>query len=178
VSSPSSYQPSLWRPKSQRASPGYGCGCKQPFGLRISPFEFARNGYGVLVGRNHREPLPILLFGMVPCSSAVVQWRNMWWFNAGVAPVYRDYLVALNTGDTGVPLPISGLWACTRGTSERFRWYRNVSWKNPRDGGASRDDRCLPNLCSEPQISDRDREERSPFRLPIPSRQHCSWLSQ
>jgi len=29
---------------------------------------------------------------------------NMWWFNAGVAPVYRDYLLALNIGDTVVPL--------------------------------------------------------------------------
>jgi hypothetical protein len=29
---------------------------------------------------------------------------NMWWFNAGVAPVYRDYLLALNIGDKVVPL--------------------------------------------------------------------------
>jgi hypothetical protein len=29
---------------------------------------------------------------------------NMWWFNAGVAPVYRDYLLALEVGDTIVPL--------------------------------------------------------------------------
>jgi hypothetical protein len=29
---------------------------------------------------------------------------NMWWFNAGVAPVYRDYLLALEIGDTVVPL--------------------------------------------------------------------------
>jgi hypothetical protein len=29
---------------------------------------------------------------------------NMWWFNAGVAPVYRDYLLALEIGDMMVPL--------------------------------------------------------------------------
>ena len=29
---------------------------------------------------------------------------NMWWFNAGVAPVYRDYLLALEIGDTVLPL--------------------------------------------------------------------------
>jgi hypothetical protein len=29
---------------------------------------------------------------------------NMWWFNAGVAPVYRNYLLALEIGDTIVPL--------------------------------------------------------------------------
>ena len=30
---------------------------------------------------------------------------NMWWFNAGVAPVYRDYLLALRVGDAVIPLP-------------------------------------------------------------------------
>jgi hypothetical protein len=29
---------------------------------------------------------------------------NMWWFNAGVAPVYRDYLLALEIGDAVIPL--------------------------------------------------------------------------
>jgi hypothetical protein len=29
---------------------------------------------------------------------------NMWWFNAGVAPVYRDYLLALEIGETLIPL--------------------------------------------------------------------------
>jgi hypothetical protein len=29
---------------------------------------------------------------------------NMWWFNAGVAPVYQDYQLALNIGDTVLPL--------------------------------------------------------------------------
>jgi Domain of unknown function (DUF4832) len=29
---------------------------------------------------------------------------NMWWFNAGVAPVYRNYLLALEIGDTIVSL--------------------------------------------------------------------------
>jgi hypothetical protein len=28
----------------------------------------------------------------------------MWWFNAGVAPVYSDYLLALEIGDTIVAL--------------------------------------------------------------------------
>jgi hypothetical protein len=28
----------------------------------------------------------------------------MWWFNAGVAPVYRDYVLALEIGDAIVPL--------------------------------------------------------------------------
>jgi hypothetical protein len=29
---------------------------------------------------------------------------NMWWFNAGVAPVYRSYILALKIGDMVVPL--------------------------------------------------------------------------
>jgi hypothetical protein len=29
---------------------------------------------------------------------------NMWWFNAGVAPVYREYVLALEIGDAIVPL--------------------------------------------------------------------------
>jgi hypothetical protein len=29
---------------------------------------------------------------------------NMWWFNAGVAPVYRDYLLALEIGSAVIPL--------------------------------------------------------------------------
>ena len=29
---------------------------------------------------------------------------NMWWFNAGVAPVYRSYTLALAIGDTVIPL--------------------------------------------------------------------------
>ena len=29
---------------------------------------------------------------------------NMWWFNAGVAPVYRNYLLALGIGETVLPL--------------------------------------------------------------------------
>ena len=29
---------------------------------------------------------------------------NMWWFNAGVAPVYRDYLLALEIGTEVIPL--------------------------------------------------------------------------
>jgi len=29
---------------------------------------------------------------------------NMWWFNAGIAPVYRDYELALQIGDSVIPL--------------------------------------------------------------------------
>jgi hypothetical protein len=29
---------------------------------------------------------------------------NMWWFNAGVAPIYRNYTLALAIGDTVIPL--------------------------------------------------------------------------
>ena len=29
---------------------------------------------------------------------------NMWWFNAGVAPVYRSYTLALAIGDAVIPL--------------------------------------------------------------------------
>jgi Domain of unknown function (DUF4832) len=29
---------------------------------------------------------------------------NMWWFNAGIAPVYRSYTLALAIGDTVIPL--------------------------------------------------------------------------
>jgi hypothetical protein len=29
---------------------------------------------------------------------------NMWWFNAGVAPVYRDYLLAVEIGSAVIPL--------------------------------------------------------------------------
>jgi hypothetical protein len=29
---------------------------------------------------------------------------SMWWFNAGIAPIYRNYALALAIGDTVVPL--------------------------------------------------------------------------
>jgi len=31
---------------------------------------------------------------------------KMWWFNAGVAPPYRDHRLALRIGDAVIPVPV------------------------------------------------------------------------